>query len=59
MVGGPGRFDTEVMQAAKGRVIAKAGAEGYEGIGLLPGAAGAGSPGMGVAIKIADGDGFG
>jgi L-asparaginase II len=59
MVGGPGRFDTEVMQAAKGRVIAKAGAEGYEGIGIVPGSAGPGSPGMGVALKIADGDGYG
>ncbi len=59
MVGGPGRFDTELMEAAKGRVIVKAGAEGYEGIGILPGAAGPGSPGMGVALKIADGDGYG
>ena len=59
MVGGPGRFDTDVMRVAKNKVIAKAGAEGYEGLGILPGVFGPGSPGMGVALKIADGDGYG
>lgn len=58
MVAGPERFDTHLMQAAKGRVVAKGGAEGYQGIALLPGATGSGSGGLGIAIKISDGDGY-
>lgn len=56
MVGGPGRFDTRLMELGKGKIVSKAGAEGYQGIGLLPGALGAGSPALGIAIKISDGD---
>lgn len=56
MVGGPGRFDTLLMEATQGRVLAKGGAEGYQGIGLPPGALGPGTPGVGIAFKIADGD---
>jgi L-asparaginase II len=59
MVGGPERFDTVLMQAANGRVVAKGGAEGYQGIGILPGALGPGSTALGVALKISDGDGSG
>jgi L-asparaginase II len=56
MVAGPGRFDTLLMQTTKGRIFTKTGAEGYQGVGLLPGALGADSPGIGIAIKISDGD---
>jgi L-asparaginase II len=56
MIGGPGRFDTALMQAAQARLMCKEGAEGYQGIGLLPGVLGAGSPATGIAIKISDGD---
>ncbi|HPH94557.1 MAG TPA: asparaginase [Anaerolineaceae bacterium] len=56
MVGGPGRFDTMLMAALSGRVTAKGGAEGFQGMAIMPGALGAGSPGLGVAIKISDGD---
>lgn len=56
MVGGPGRFDTLLMQAGRGRILAKGGAEGYQGIGLMPGALGPGSPALGITLKIADGD---
>jgi len=56
MVAGPGRFDLAVMGLASGRILTKAGAEGYQGIGLMPGALGAGSPAVGIAFKIADGD---
>lgn len=59
MVGGPERFDTLLMQTAAGRVVAKGGAEGYQGIGLLPNALHPGSPALGIAIKISDGDGYG
>lgn len=48
MVGGEGRFDTELMRAAGGSVVAKGGAEGFQGVGL-PGR------GLGIAIKISDG----
>ena len=56
MVGGPGRFDTRLMQAGRGLIVSKGGAEGYQGIGLLPGSLGPGSPAVGIALKIADGD---
>jgi L-asparaginase II len=56
MVGGPGRFDTELMLVGGGKLLSKAGAEGYQVIGLLPGELGAGSPGIGIALKISDGD---
>ena len=56
MVGGPGRFDTALMKTGKGKILVKGGAEGFQSIGLLPGALGPGSPGIGIAIKISDGD---
>jgi L-asparaginase II len=56
MVGGPGRFDTRLMEVARGRLVSKGGAEGYQAIGLLPGALGAGSPGLGIVLKVSDGD---
>ena len=59
MVGGPGRFDTLLMQTLKGRVVSKGGAEGYEGMGVLLGAIGPGSGALGIALKISDGDGYG
>lgn len=55
MVAGPERFDTDLMQAS-GRVLAKAGAEGFQGLGLPAGAIRPGSPAIGIAMKIADGD---
>jgi L-asparaginase II len=54
MIGGEGRLDTDLMRVAKGRVVSKGGAEGYQGVGIL---SQAGSPAMGIAIKTADGDG--
>jgi len=56
MVGGPGRFDTALMAAAEGQVLAKSGAEGYLAMAVRPGVLGEASPGLGVALKIADGD---
>ncbi|HEB66032.1 MAG TPA: asparaginase [Chloroflexi bacterium] len=56
MVGGPGRFDTALMRLGGGKIVSKAGAEGYQGIGLLPGALGSGSPALGIVFKISDGD---
>ncbi len=56
MVAGPGRFDTRLMEVGAGKIVAKGGAEGYQGIGLLPGALGPGSPALGIALKVSDGD---
>jgi L-asparaginase II len=56
MVGGPSRFDTVLMSACRGRILSKGGAEGYQALGIPAGAFGPGSPGLGIAIKISDGD---
>lgn len=56
MVAGPGGFDTIAMGLLEGRMFAKGGAEGYQGMGLMPGALGPGSPALGITFKIADGD---
>ena len=56
MVGGPGRMDTRLMEVTRGRLVVKGGAEGYQGIGLMPGALGSRSPAIGIAFKVADGD---
>ncbi len=53
MVGGSGRFDTRVMQRLGERVCCKVGAEGVY-CAALPGAAA--GRGLGVAIKIDDGN---
>jgi L-asparaginase II len=56
MVGGPKRFDTDLMRVMQGKVVAKGGAEGYQVVGILAGAMGKDSPGIGMAMKISDGD---
>ena len=56
MVGGPDSFDTRLMQVAGDRIFCKGGAEGYQLIGLLPGATDPGSPALGIALKISEGD---
>ena len=47
-VAGTGRFDTALMNAARGSVVCKAGAEGVHGSALLP-------LGVGFVAKVADG----
>jgi L-asparaginase II len=49
MVGGEARFDTDVMEATDGAILAKGGAEGFQGIGLP-------DRGLGLALKISDGN---
>jgi len=56
MVAGPDRFDTRLMEVCSGRIIAKTGAEGYLLMGIMAGCLGAGSPGIGIALKVSDGD---
>ena len=56
MVAGAGRFDTRLMEVAQGKIVAKGGAEGYQAVGILPGVLAPDSPGVGIALKISDGD---
>ena len=56
MVAGPGSLDTVLMDVMRGKTAVKGGAEGYQMLSLMPEACGKGSPGIGVAIKISDGD---
>ncbi len=55
LVGGTAdRLDTEMMRAAKGRLISKVGAEGVYTVGVLPSSEW--PKGFGLALKIEDGD---
>jgi len=55
MVGGSqGRLDTDLMRTARGRIVAKVGAEGVQLLGALPSARY--PSGLGIAIKVEDGD---
>jgi L-asparaginase II len=56
MVSGAGRFDTRLMEVCCKRILAKGGAEGYQAMGILAGALGAESPGIGIVFKVSDGD---
>lgn len=56
MISGHGEFDCELMTAGEGKVVTKRGAEGFQIIGLMPGALGNDSPGIGIAFKVTDGD---
>jgi L-asparaginase II len=56
MVGGPGSFDTSLMQATSGKIVCKGGAEGYQAMGIRAGTLGPGSPGLGITLKVSDGD---
>jgi L-asparaginase II len=53
LVAGPERFDTDFMDLMGNRALTKTGAEGYQVFGIP---ARDGKPGMGIALKIADGD---
>jgi L-asparaginase II len=56
MISGVGEFDCELMTAGEGKIVTKRGAEGFQIIGLMPGALGNDSPGIGIALKVTDGD---
>ncbi len=49
MVGGPARFDTDVMLALNGKAATKGGAEGVH-VAVLP------EKGLGIALKVEDGE---
>jgi L-asparaginase len=48
LIGGDGRFDTELMHLAQGELVSKSGAEGIQCIGKV-------GEGMGLAVKANDG----
>lgn len=48
MVGGSGRFDTDLMSMGRRKILSKAGAEGCHGVALL-------DPRWAIAVKIEDG----
>lgn len=55
LIGGSSqRLDTEIMRAARGRVVSKVGAEGVYTAGILP--CERWPKGLGLALKIEDGD---
>jgi L-asparaginase II len=56
MISGPDEFDCRLMQAGAGQMVCKRGAEGFQAVGVMAGSLGLGSPGMGIAFKVADGD---
>ena len=56
MVSTYGEFDEQLMKAGEGKIVCKRGAEGYQIIGLLPGVLTPDSPGVGIALKVSDGD---
>lgn len=56
MIAGPGKFDTALMTVGADKIFSKGGAEGYQIIGVMPGILSEDSPGLGIAIKISDGD---
>ena len=56
MVSGFGEFDCELMEVGNGKILTKRGAEGFQAIGLLPGAISGELRGIGIAFKVSDGD---
>ena len=52
LVSGHGALDDVLMRAGRGRIVAKGGAEGYEGLAVLTTQGQA----VGIALKIADGN---
>jgi L-asparaginase II len=56
MISAHGEFDEQLMRAGEGKFVCKRGAEGYQVIGILPGVLGADAPGVGIALKVSDGD---
>lgn len=56
MISAYGEFDEQLMRVGEGQIVCKRGAEGYQIIGLLPGVLSPDSPGVGIALKVSDGD---
>lgn len=56
LIAGPGRFDTILMEVSQGTLVSKAGAEAFQAVGVFPDVNQSGTSGLGIVLKIADGD---
>ena len=56
MISAYGEFDEQLMRIGEGKIVCKRGAEGYQIVGLLPGVLSPDAPGVGIALKVTDGD---
>jgi L-asparaginase II len=56
MVSGYGEFDEQLMKTCEGKIVTKRGAEGFQIIGIMPGVLRSDAPGVGIALKVSDGD---
>jgi len=56
MVSGYGEFDEQLMKVGEGKIVTKRGAEGFQIIGIMPGVLKPDAPGIGIALKVSDGD---
>lgn len=56
MISAYGEFDEQLMRVGAGKIVCKRGAEGYQIVGLLPDVLSPGAPGLGIALKVSDGD---
>jgi L-asparaginase II len=56
MVSGYGEFDEQLMKVGEGKIVTKRGAEGFQIVGVMPGVIKPDSPGIGIALKVSDGD---
>jgi len=56
MASGYGEFDEQLMKVGGGRIVTKGGAEGFQIAGIMPGIIKPDSPGIGIALKVLDGD---
>ena len=56
MVSGYGEFDEQLMKIGTGKFVTKRGAEGFQIIGIMPGVIKPDAPGIGIALKVVDGD---
>ncbi|HEX6033494.1 MAG TPA: asparaginase [Anaerolineales bacterium] len=56
MISAYGEFDEQLMRTGDGKIVCKRGAEGYQIIGVLPGVLRPEAPGVGIAVKVSDGD---
>ena len=56
MVAGSGRICTTLLNLFPGKLVAKSGAEGFYALSILPGHIAGIEEGLGIAVKIADGN---
>lgn len=56
MISAYGEFDEQLMRVGAGKIVCKRGAEGYQLVGLLPDVLSPSSLGVGIALKVSDGD---